>query len=314
MPGPFDLGANTLIAYDTPWGVAGNQDFAGAVGMDFDVINPVIVRQLGCFDDNSDGLVTTIEVRLYNRDTQEIVASLLFDPDDAGTPEREDGRPLGGMRFKPLDPPVQLPTGFHGVIVAEGYNGMERLKNSFANPADVVWATRDGNGSLAFVGTSRFNFPIVPGAFPETPDVLVAHYAGGTFIYETTPPVVPGPPVVRARGENYAVALVWDAITLPLPAARYVILRGGFDRGSIHSDRRDDADFVSRHGSGQRDRAMLHRPGRRSRRPDRSRFEYRLFRRRRRDPAASPTSSRRDFSGIRNSAALSEWSSMLTGL
>ena len=55
---PFDLGANTLIAYDTPWGVAGNQDFAGAVGMDFDVINPVIVRQLGCFDDNSDGLVT----------------------------------------------------------------------------------------------------------------------------------------------------------------------------------------------------------------------------------------------------------------
>ena len=222
---PYDLGADRLIAYDTPWGIAGNQNFNGSVGMDFDVANPVIIRQLGCFDDNSDGLFTTISVRVYNRETQEVMAELVFDPDDSGTVEREDGEPIGGMRFKPLVAPLELPLGFHGVIVAEGYNDMERLRNSFGQPSNIVWSTRSGAGSLVFTGTSRYNFPIVAGAFPASPDTLPAQFAAGTFIFETTPPVVPGPPLVSSLSENHAVRLTWNPVTLPLPAVSYRILR-----------------------------------------------------------------------------------------
>ncbi len=74
------LAQTTHTAYVIPSGTAGNQAFAGALGMDFDVANTVKVTQLGCFDDNSDGIQVPISVRLYNRDTQEVLASLDFAP------------------------------------------------------------------------------------------------------------------------------------------------------------------------------------------------------------------------------------------
>ncbi|NMD21572.1 MAG: hypothetical protein GYA76_15190 [Verrucomicrobia bacterium] len=39
-----------------PAGTEGNQDFSGALGMDFDVDNPILVTRLGVFDDLSDGM------------------------------------------------------------------------------------------------------------------------------------------------------------------------------------------------------------------------------------------------------------------
>lgn len=219
---PVDLGANRAVAYDTPWGVAGNQAFGGSLGMDFDVVNPVVVHQLGCFDDNSDGLFVPITVRLFDRDTQEMVAEIFFNPDDAGTPEREDGQPIGGMRFLPLTTPLNLPFGFRGTIQADGYGAMERNAN---RGLPTPWTTRDGSGSIAFVGGSRYGDA---GSFPGTVDTgPPARYGAGTFIYETTPPLAPGRPVVRLQParENHAASLLWDAVTLPLPAAKYQILR-----------------------------------------------------------------------------------------
>ncbi|MFN0128233.1 MAG: hypothetical protein ACKV19_16280 [Verrucomicrobiales bacterium] len=220
---PLDLGgANRQVAYDTPIGVPGNQAYGGSLGMDFDVINPVIVHRLGCFDDNSDGLFLPISVRIYDRDTEEVVAELLFNPDDAGTPEREDGSPIGGMRFLPLPAPVTLPLGFRGTIVADGYGDMERNANR-GNP--TPWTTRDGNGSLAFVGRSRFG---TAGAFPGTVDGgPAAQYGAGTFIFETTAALAPGKPLARLvrASENHAASLAWDAVAQPLPAAKYQILR-----------------------------------------------------------------------------------------
>ena len=55
----------TVIAYQVPAGTTGNQNFGGAVGMDFDVANAVVVTKLGCFDPSSDGLTRLISVRLY---------------------------------------------------------------------------------------------------------------------------------------------------------------------------------------------------------------------------------------------------------
>lgn len=219
---PVDLGANQRVAYDTPWGVAGNQAFGGSLGMDFDIANPIVVHQLGCFDDNSDGLFVPITVRIFDRDTLEVVAEMFFNPDDAGTPEREDGEPVGGMRFLPLAAPLTLPLGFRGTIQADGYGEMERNAN---RGAPTPWTIRDGNGSLAFVGASRYG---AAGSFPDTVDAgPAARYGAGTFIYETTAPLAPGKPLarlVRAR-ENHAATLGWDAVALPLPAVKYQILR-----------------------------------------------------------------------------------------
>ena len=150
---------STHVAYVVPSGTAGNQAFAGSLGMDFDIVNPVDIKKLGCFDDNSDGINLPISVRLYNRDTLEVIASADFGPGDDGTLE-------GGSRFKSLAGAVRLPTGFHGTIVAEGYGVGER--NGNRNPAP--WTTDTGNSSVAFVGTARYNFPIIPGAYPDSPD------------------------------------------------------------------------------------------------------------------------------------------------
>jgi len=219
---PFDLGANTLVSYDTPWGVPGNQNFGGSLGMDFDIVNPVIVHQLGCFDDNSDGLFLPITVRIFNRETQEVVAEIFFNPDDAGTQEREDGQAIGGMRFLALTPPLTLPLGFQGTIEADGYGDMERNAN---RGAPAPWTIRDGGGSVAFVGTSRYGDA---GSFPANPDQgPAARYGAGTFVYETTPALAPGKPLARLlrAAENHAATLVWDAVSLPLPAVRYQVLR-----------------------------------------------------------------------------------------
>src|SRR5262245_9914208 len=58
-----------FIAYVVPADTAGNQDFGGTLGMDFDVQNAVLITQLGVFDDKSDGLKLPIAARLYDRST-----------------------------------------------------------------------------------------------------------------------------------------------------------------------------------------------------------------------------------------------------
>src|SRR5262245_34395250 len=60
-------GQDKFIAYVIPAGTAGNQNFSGTLGMEFDVANAIIVTQLGVFDDNSDGLNLPITARLYDR-------------------------------------------------------------------------------------------------------------------------------------------------------------------------------------------------------------------------------------------------------
>jgi len=224
---PYVLAKDHVIAYSTPAGTPGTQAFGGSLGMDFDVENPVIVKRLGVFDENSDGLKLYLAARIFNRDTQEILAELYFAPEDPGDL-------IDGMRFKPLPEPLRLEAGFKGVIQADGYGAEERLRNG-GNTNLINWTVNSGNGSLKFVGTSRYG--LSAGAFPDVADGgPAARYAAGTFEFEVLPPVRPGKPtlVVQLPVEDAAATLFWDAITLPMPAANYVVYRAASADGPFN--------------------------------------------------------------------------------
>lgn len=207
----------TFIAYQVPAGTAGNQAFGGVLGMDFDVENPVVLTRLGVFDDGSDGLNATLIARLWDRTTETEVASLIFTPDDPG-------ELVGGSRFKSLETPLELPIGFRGTITAEGYGEEEKLRNRFNEDTNIVWTTNDGNGSIRFVGSSRWG--LVPGSYPSTVDEgPAARYAAGTFEFRSTPIVMPGRPDLTLRPGDARVEIFWNEVTSPLPAAVYLVFR-----------------------------------------------------------------------------------------
>lgn len=207
----------TVIAYVVPAGTVGNQAFGGVLGMDFDVNNPIIITKLGVFDDGSDGLKLPITARLWDRATQTELVAIEFTPEDPG-------ELIGGSRFKPLPEPLQLDIGFQGTITAEGYGTQERLRNRLGNPANIVWTTQDGNGSIAFVGSSRWG--LTPGQFPDVVDEgPEARYAAGTFEFKTTPPLLPGKPILSVKPGDQHVVLTWPPVTAPLPAATYRVFR-----------------------------------------------------------------------------------------
>lgn len=232
---PYQLPPDQHLAYFTPGNLPGNQNFGGSLGMDFDVQNPITVTWLGVYDADSNGiqpdpgpdgitgneddLPRILNVRLYNRDTQEVLATQDFSTE-------APGQLIAGMRLIALNPAVELPTGFHGTIAADGYGAGELLRNSGGIPANVMWTLDDGQSSLVFTGTGRYG--ISPGSFPDTVDAsLPAAYAAGTFQYRTTAAVAPGKPVARLSPliSNASAGLAWDAVTTPVAAAKYRIYR-----------------------------------------------------------------------------------------
>jgi len=163
------------IAYVVPEGTLGNQAFAGSLGMDFDVEEGILVERLGVFDDGSDGLNLPLTAHVYDRVMQEELARLEFSPDDPGTL-------IGGSRFKDLDPPLALPAGFQGTMVAAGYGVGEQLANT-GGPGNDFGLTTDSAGcAIRFVGTSRYGDAATPGSFPDVVDGGPPNqFAAGTF-------------------------------------------------------------------------------------------------------------------------------------
>ncbi len=216
---PMGMAADRAIAYQVPEGTVGNQAFGGTLGMDFEVANPILVTQIGVFDDGSDGLNLPITASIWDRTDPSAPVPLVvveFTPEDPGTL-------IGGSRFKPLPAPLRLEIGFLGTMVAEGYGEGETLRNAGAVPR--TWTVNDGDGSLVFVGTSRYG--TANGEYPNVPDGGPAdRYAAGTFEFESTPPVKPGPPgAFRVVPSDGRVALTWTEVTTPMPAAKYEVWR-----------------------------------------------------------------------------------------
>jgi hypothetical protein len=169
------------VAYVVPARTIGNQDFGGALGMDFNVnATAIVVSQLGVFDSESNGLANALTAQLYNRDTGLPVTPLLTFAAGSGP---ASGTLIGGSRFLPITP-VELPAGFHGTMVASHYSGAEPDGNTFGGGAS--WTTDSGGGLLSFVGGARYSFSA--DVFPTNIDGGPANrYAAGTFVFAAVP-------------------------------------------------------------------------------------------------------------------------------
>ncbi len=163
----YTLSATTYTAYTVAANAVGNQAYGGSLGMDFDVISTITISQLGVFDSGSNGLSSPINVRIYNRNTQAVVASLAFAAGQSGTL-------INGSRFMALATPLTLSAGFQGVIEADGYNASELNGNTISQ------VTNTGGGAISFVGSSRYGSA---GQYPGSLDASVAQYLAGTFQY-----------------------------------------------------------------------------------------------------------------------------------
>jgi hypothetical protein len=170
------------VAYQVPAGTAGNQNFDGNLGMDFNVRAPAIrVTQIGAFDSGGDGINGTITAGVFNRTTGTQVGT--------GATFNGSGQTLvDGSRFAaPSGGSFVLTRGFQGTIVAQGYNAAEMLGNAGVSVPPQMWTTNGGPGNqIAFTGLSRWG--LAPFGFPANIDGGPANrYAAGTFEFEVIP-------------------------------------------------------------------------------------------------------------------------------
>lgn len=195
---------STWSAMSRPAPVPGVQNFGGSLGIDF-VVNSggAVLRSLGAFDSNADGILSAggITTQLWQRnnngtpndptdDTGTLITSDTFSAAVPGTLE-------GSYRFKDLASPLSLAAGDY-TIVAFGYDAAELNGNIFS-PDNVPYSD-EGNGTISFVGRSRYG---APGAFPDSPDTLPVQYMGPSFKFSAVPE-----PGTAAFGGLLAAALL----------------------------------------------------------------------------------------------------------
>ena len=176
------LGIAGTVAYQNP-AVAGNQNYPDALGLDFNVISPIMLTDLGAFEGSTLFLQGTVTVSIYDRNdgTHTALATKVF----AGA----NGTANGGDRFLTLTTPLFLSSGFQGSVVASGYgvdaNGNQGLAGGFNS------VTNTGGGLISFVGSGRYASSAPP-AYPTTVDAGPANiYGAGTFIFQAS--AVPEP-------------------------------------------------------------------------------------------------------------------------
>ena len=234
--GTVVIGGQGTVAYRVFAGTPGNQAHGGSLGHDFVVNEPVHITELGVFDDNSDGLQSTIVAQLWRRDERgtpgvytddvgsAILVSMTFTPASSGAL-------LEGSRFKQLAAPLLLQPGSY-TMVAYGYSAAERNGNAGLPTPPDIWETNSGGGRLTFVGGGRYGGA---GAFPATVDAGPPNrYAAGTFKFGGS-----SDPTIRTdlRAQMHdvnATALMRVPFNVADPAAFDSLqVRSGYDDGFV---------------------------------------------------------------------------------
>ena len=158
-------------AINLPAGTIGNQSWTGALGIDFDVTQAINVTSLGAFDSGTNGFATAKSVRLYDRTTGSVLASVLL---PSGTGTLLDG----AYRFMSI-PSLTLSVGFLGSIVADGFNQADL---NFNTSGAAFPGTVNTSGAFTFVGGSRYDN--LAGVYPTITDGGPSvRYGAGSFQY-----------------------------------------------------------------------------------------------------------------------------------
>lgn len=187
------LEAQTLAF--TANGTGARQDYRFSLGLFFDLNQPLTIAAVGYWDDNIDGVSSTLSVALFDRSgTPALVSGTQVDfSGSSGTlagnlvaNQDGSGRP-GQFRLTNLPSAIVLPAGQYA-LVAWGFSFANEILNGYnlgVNPGPAVDVNTFG-GVLTFV-ESRYGDN--PGVLPTTLDHAYAQYAAATF--STTP--VPEP-------------------------------------------------------------------------------------------------------------------------
>ena len=179
------------IAYQVDGPVNGNQGYGMPLGLDFDVSTRIGILALGAFDDQRNGVISPITVRLWARtgtgnsaSGTEIVAT--------GIPATVSGTiPLqAGFAFVDLASPLVLGPGSY-TISAEGYGAGDNNGNS--NAGDILPRHTDsGGGLISFVqsryGTAPVAFPANAGEWGSGANLVPGFtFLGPSFRFEQVP-------------------------------------------------------------------------------------------------------------------------------
>ena len=194
-------GFSSTIAYDQAAQIFGNQPWLGSLGMDFQVLQPIVVTEIGVFSNNAYGLTTAspgtnLNAAIfglpvgYSSTSGTIVSGTAVSFLTGTTYSVTDN-----WLFQPITSVVLQP-GYY-TIVAQGYNTSDMNGNLLGSSALPASTENTGGGLISFGGTARYESSqpgslTNPATFPSTLDGGPSNrYYAGDFQYAAAP--VPEP-------------------------------------------------------------------------------------------------------------------------
>lgn len=174
---PAAATVNPALFSFTPGVIGGNEDFAGTIGWDFRLERSIQIGQLGYYDAEDPGLLTSHEVGIFDASSRALLVRGVI---PAGT-----AAPLhNGFRWLPV-PSVTLPAGSYviaAVLPGTGASSFDpfvalasdpllipgvvltgKALSGASSPGTLVFPDTDGDGFAGFFGP---NFAEVPAPLP----------------------------------------------------------------------------------------------------------------------------------------------------
>jgi hypothetical protein len=178
--GVAGMGAEALAqpifqAYAVVGNPAGNQVYS-PLGLDFQVLSPITITELGVFDSGGDGLSSSsLTVQVFS--TSDFTTALA----SATIPSGTVASLMGGYRFSMLGMPLDLGLGSYSVV-ASGFTSADPEGNR--NLGFQALVTDNGGGFISFT-SSRYGNPLLPGVIDgPCAGQAQACYAAGSFKFE----------------------------------------------------------------------------------------------------------------------------------
>jgi len=204
-------GFSTTIAYDVAVRITGNQAYFGSLGVDFQVLDPIEVTEIGVFSNNAFGHLTAaprtdLNAAIFSIASFTATSGAIIAPTEVSFLTSTTYLVTDDWLFQNITPFELLP-GFY-TIVAQGYNALEKNGNNGVAPLPLS-LENTGGGLITFGGVSRFgsvprSLPN-PVTFPKTRDTGPSNrYYAGDFQFSAVPSAVPEPASLTLFGGGLA--------------------------------------------------------------------------------------------------------------